>query len=113
MNALTKTLVALTLAFGASVALAADPITPIGDLKRGTTATIQGTVERITDEDEFRLSDASGSITVYIGPDIVDVNVGEQVTVRGFIDNDLIKEVYARSMVRADGSTHTFSHRYE
>jgi len=113
MSIATRLAATLALLFASASVGASERITPIDELARGTTATIQGTVERILDEDEFRLTDATGRITVYIGPDIVDVEVGEQVTVKGFVDNDLVKEFYARSMVRADGSTHTFSRRYE
>lgn len=91
----------------------ASGVTPIGDLARGTTATIHGTVERILDEDEFRISDDSGSIDVYIGPNIVSVDVGEKVTVRGFVDDDLLKEFYARELVRADGEVVKFDRRYD
>ena len=76
-------------------------------------ATIQGSVERILDEDEFRIADASGSIKVYIGPHFVPVEVGERVTVRGFVDNDLRKEVYARELVRANGEVVRFDRRYD
>ena len=87
---------------------------PIDSLQNGMTATVAGTVERITDEDEFRLTDASGSITVYIGPQIVPFDVGETVTVEGIVDRDgLGLELYAREAVRADGSVLQFSHSYE
>jgi uncharacterized protein YdeI (BOF family) len=94
-----------------TVALA-NPITAIGDLKRGSTATIQGTVEKISDEDEFRIADDSGNIQVYIGPNFVPVDVGERITVRGFVDDDLLKEFYARELVRASGEVVQFDRRY-
>ena len=50
---------------------------------------VAGTVERITDEDEFRLTDAGGTVRVYVGPNWVPANVGEAVTVDGFVDDDL------------------------
>lgn len=85
--------------------------TAIGDLRAGTTATITGTVEAITDEDEFRLADASGSVTVYIGPGIVPFDTGEELTVNGIVDREFGRlEVYARSATRADGSTVAFDH---
>lgn len=88
--------------------------TLISDLRYGSTATISGTVERITDEDEFRITDASGSVTVYIGPGIVPFDLGEQITVNGIVDREFGRmEVYARDAVRADGSKVTFSHQYE
>lgn len=96
----------------ASTAALANPITAIGDLKRGSTATIQGTVEKISDEDEFRIADGSGGIKVYIGPHFVPVDVGERVTVRGFVDDDLLKEFYARELIRANGEVIKFDRRY-
>lgn len=93
----------------------ASPVTPIAEAQRGTVVTVQGTVERITDEDEFRLSDSSGSILVYIGPDLVPADVGETVAVTGLVDDDLFapREIYARSLTRADGTVVTFDRRYE
>lgn len=88
--------------------------TQIADLRYGSTATISGTVDRITDEDEFRLTDSSGSVTVYIGPGIVPFDIGETITVNGIVDRELGRfEVYAREAVRADGSKLTFTHQYE
>ena len=91
----------------------AETITPIGEVQRGSNVTVQGAVERLLDEDEFRLTDASGSIDVYVGPNIVPANVGETVTVRGFVDDDLVLEIYAREMVLADGSVVRFDRRYD
>lgn len=93
----------------------ASGFTPIAEAQRGTMVTVQGVVERITDEDEFRLTDASGSIRVYVGPHWVPADVGEAVTVNGFVDDDLIgpREIYARSLTRADGTVIQFSHRYD
>lgn len=109
-----KSLAVLLLALAPSLALAAERIIPIAEAQRGSMVTVQGTVERITDEDEFRLADASGSIRIYVGPNWVPADVGETVTVRGFVDNDLgPREIYARSLTRADGSVVTFEHRYD
>jgi uncharacterized protein YdeI (BOF family) len=89
-------------------------ITPIADARKGTMVTVQGTVEAITDEDEFRLSDATGDIRIYVGPNWVPVDAGESVTVHGFVDDDLgPREIYARQLTRADGSVIAFDHRYE
>ncbi|MGK7871257.1 hypothetical protein, partial [Falsiroseomonas sp. E2-1-a20] len=96
-----------------SSSLAMANTTPIADLRRGTMVTVVGIVDRILDTDEFRLRDPSGTIRVYVGPNWVPADVGERVTVRGFVDDDLIKEIYARELVRADGSTMRFERRYE
>jgi uncharacterized protein YdeI (BOF family) len=103
---------ALCATFAAPFA-AAGQITPIADAQRGTMVTVQGMVERITDEDEFRLADASGHIRVYVGPNWVPAEVGETVIVNGFVDDDLItpREIYARSLTRADGTVITFDRR--
>jgi uncharacterized protein YdeI (BOF family) len=83
-------------------------------LQRGATITVRGEVARITDEDEFILKDSSGSVRVYVGPDMVPAEVGENVTVSGFVDDDVIepKEIYAKTLTRADGSIVTFDHKY-
>lgn len=109
----TLMIAALCAVIAAPAAIARE-ITPIADAQRGTMVTVAGTVERITDEDEFRLADASGSIRVYVGPNWVPAEVGESVTVNGFIDDDLIgpREIYAHSLTRADGTVITFNRRY-
>ena len=80
------------------------PVTPIGDVARNTMVTVSGTVERITDEDEFIVADESGSITVSTGTQFFTVDEGETVVVAGFVDDDLQLEIYATEIVRADGS---------
>ena len=107
------TIAALCATIAASAA-SADTITPVSDAQRGTMVTVQGTVERITDEDEFRLADASGTIRIYVGPNWVPANVGESVIVNGFVDDDPgPREIYARSLTRADGTVITFDRRYD
>jgi uncharacterized protein YdeI (BOF family) len=82
----------------------AERITAIGDVRRGSMVTIQGVVQRIVDTDEFVLADATGRIRVDVRyPNFVPVAEGEYVKVRGFVDRDLIREVYAREIVHADG----------
>jgi uncharacterized protein YdeI (BOF family) len=98
----------------AAPAAFASQITPIADAQRGTMVTVQGTVERITDEDEFRLADSSGNIRIYVGPNWVPAEVGENVIVNGFVDDDPgPREIYARSLTRADGTVITFDRRYD
>ena len=89
----------------------ADPIA-IAELRRESVATVAGTVDRITDEDEFVLADATGQVRVYVGPTVVPVRPGEAVTVTGMVDDGLRLEIYAREIVRADGTVLTFDHRY-
>ena len=103
---------ALTLALTAPGAALADDVTPIADVQRGTMVTVSGTVERILDEDEFRLTDQSGSITIYVGPNWVPADVGEAVTVHGLVDDGWTREIYARELMRADDSVVEFDHRY-
>jgi len=79
--------------------------TPISDVARNTMVSVSGTVERISDEDEFVLADASGSIPVWTGNQFFTVDQGETVVVKGFVDDDLILEIYATEITRADGST--------
>ena len=98
----------------AGIALAGTAVTPIDNLKRGSVVTVEGTVERITDEDEFRLADKSGSVRVYVGPNWVPAEVGEKITVTGLVDDDPgLMEIYARSLTRADGTIISFDHRYD
>lgn len=101
---------AAMLVLPASAALA--EITPIGDLRRNMPATVEGIVERITDEDEFRLADASGQITVYIGPNPMPVRVGDAIRVAGFVDDDLRLELYADTITLPDGRVVSLPRRY-
>jgi uncharacterized protein YdeI (BOF family) len=87
-----------------STATNAERITAIGEVRRGSMVTIEGVVQRILDTDEFVLADASGKIRVDVRyPNFVPVAEGERVKVRGFVDRDLLREVYAREIVHADG----------
>jgi uncharacterized protein YdeI (BOF family) len=93
-------------------AYAASAVTAVEDLRRNSVVTVEGTVDRITDEDEFILRDATGTVPVYIGPSIVPAPEGEAVTVTGVVDDGLRIEIYARELVRADGTRVTFTHSY-
>lgn len=82
----------------------AEAITPIGDLRRGTLVTVEGRVTRILDTDEFLIGDISGNIRVDVGyPNFVPVREGDRVKVRGFVDRDFLREIYASEIVHADG----------
>lgn len=89
-------------------------VTAIGDVRRGSMVTIEGTVERILDTDEFLIADATGRIRVDVGyPNFVPVGEGETIRVVGFVDRDLIREVYAREIVHADGRVTRLHRNYE
>lgn len=103
-------LTAFLLAFAAAPVLA--ETTAIGELRRSSFATVAGTVDRVTDEDEFVLRDGTGHVRVYVGPALVPVRAGDSVTVTGTVDDGLRLEIYAREIVDADGTTFTFDHRY-
>lgn len=89
-------------------------IQTIDSLKAETIVTVKGTVERIRDEDEFILKDETGSIQIYIGPNTMPVSLGDEVTVKGMFDNDVVKrEIYAHELTDVDGNVTTFERRYE
>lgn len=79
-------------------------VTAIGDLVRNTFVTVEGTVERVTDEDEFFIADTTGSVKVWTGSPFGVVNPGEKITVRGFVDDDLFLEIYAQEIITGDGT---------
>ena len=84
------------------------PATPVAEASRGMPIVVQGVVEQMLDEDEFRLADATGSILVYIGPNRMPAQVGETITVEGMVDDDPGPlEIYARTLTRADGTVVT------
>ncbi len=86
----------------------------IDSLRAETIVTIKGVVERIRDEDEFILSDDTGSIKVYIGSNRMPVEMGDKVTVTGMYDNDIIKrEVYAHEIIDQSGNTTKLERRYD
>ncbi|MCU0855444.1 MAG: hypothetical protein MUF63_11200 [Rhodobacteraceae bacterium] len=100
----------LAAAFVLASPAAADQPTPIAEISRNAPATVAGTVDRLTDEDEFVLADQTGQVRVYVGPNRVPVAPGDVVTVSGMVDEALRLEIYADTIVRADGTTFTFTH---
>ena len=83
--------------------LTAGDLTPIGSLVRGSFVTIAGRVDRVTDEDEFVLRDDTGSVKIWTGGVFFPVSAGDQVTVRGFVDEDLLLEIYAQEIITESG----------
>jgi uncharacterized protein YdeI (BOF family) len=77
--------------------------TAVQDLRRGMPATVDGVVERITDDDEFLLTDDTGSILVYIGPNPMPVRAGDRIRVAGAVDDDGPLEFYATEVTLPDG----------
>jgi uncharacterized protein YdeI (BOF family) len=107
---------AFAIAFFLSAPAAAfkDPAVAVADAKRGTFVTLEGEVTRILDEDTFRLTDMTGDIRIYIGPNRMPVRIGDRVAVNGFVDDDFgPREVYADALETADGTIVTFDRRYD
>jgi uncharacterized protein YdeI (BOF family) len=96
---------ALAMAAMLAQAAAAQDLTNIAELRRGMAASVQGVVDRLSDDDEFRIADDTGAVRVYIGPNPMPVAVGDTVTVHGMMDDDIGRlELYARQIVLADGT---------
>ena len=102
---------ALLLAIAPPGAALANTVTPIAEIERGTMVTVAGTVEEIRDYDEFRLVDDTGSVDVDLRRHWVPADMGEAVTVTGFVDDDGRFEIMARDLTRADGSVVRFERR--
>jgi uncharacterized protein YdeI (BOF family) len=66
--------------------------------------TVEGTVTRINDEDEFIITDSTGSIQIYTGRSYFTVDQGQRVSVRGLVDDGVLLEIYADEIVLPDGS---------
>ena len=64
------------------------------------------------DHDEMRFSDASGDIVVYLGPDAPAIAEGERLTIRGRVDDDWPRELYAREIVRTGGDAIALRREY-
>lgn len=89
-----------------------ETITPIDEAARGAALTVQGAVARVLDDDEVRLADASGDIVVYLGPEAPTIAAGERLTIRGRIDDEWPRELYAREIVRANGDVVALRQEY-
>lgn len=87
----------------------APDVISIGALQKNTMVTVQGVVQRISDEDEFVIADETGSVKVSTGNQFFTVEQGEWVIVEGFVDDDLILEIYAQQITREDGTEVTIS----
>ncbi len=89
-------------------------VVPIASMQRGQTATVEGFVDKFFDSDEIRLRDESGTVRVYLGPQMIDLKSGERIRVSGVLDNDLfLNEFYAREITRENGENITIRHEYE
>ncbi|GEM_PF-2358346 len=84
--------------------------TDIRDLVRGTMVTIEGTVTRATEEDEFLIEDSTGSVQVFTGRTFFTVDPGQQVTVVGLVDDGPFIEIYAEQIVLPDGTVVSISY---
>jgi uncharacterized protein YdeI (BOF family) len=87
---------------------ASTPTVDIATLRRGQPADVRGTISRILDSDEFRLTDETGSVRVYIGwRNRIPAAVGSVVRVSGVMDDDpwpVRPELYADTITLEDGS---------
>lgn len=104
-----KFLTLFSLVTGLGFSATETAIDPIETIQPGMSVKLHGEVTRILDEDEFRLQDETGSVRIYIGwKNRVTVRTGDKITVKGFVDNDLVSffrpEVYAHTLVLANGT---------
>ena len=96
------------------VAPAFADVIAISGLERGRTATIEGTVDRFFDSDDIRLRDESGTVRVYLGPDILPIESGERLSISGIMDDDLVlNEFYAREITQENGDVLVIDRRDE
>lgn len=103
----------LTAATGLTVGVQAqeqgETITALGDLRRGEFVTVEGTVTRMRDYDEFRMEDGTGRVDVYVrgGMRRPAFGRGDTVIVRGWVDDDLVdipRDIYATEIELEDGT---------
>lgn len=102
----TKEVASTQLGAGKAVA----GITNIEDLVRNTIVTIEGTVTRVNEEDEFLIQDATGSVQVYTGRTFFTVEQGQRVSVRGLVDDATFLEIYADEITLPDGTVVNIRH---
>ena len=77
----------------------------------GVMTSLQGSVEQITDKNEFIMKDATGMVKVDIGDAQVSLNVGDQVSVEGLVETDLQgRDMEAHSLTGPDGKLVTITH---
>lgn len=79
-------------------------VSKIVNLVPNTMVTVEGTVTRLSDEDEFIITDSSGSIQVYTGRSLFTVDRGQRVVVSGLVDEGGKLEIYADEIVLPDGT---------
>ena len=85
-------------------------VSSIGGLVRNTMVTIKGNVTRASEEDEFIIQDATGSVQVYTGRTLFTVSVGDVVSVTGLVDESAQLEVYADEITFEDGTVLKVKH---
>lgn len=77
----------------------------------GVMASLKGSVAQITDGNEFILKDATGMVKVDIGDAQVTLKVGDQVSVEGLLETDLLgRDMEAHSLTGPDGKVVTITH---
>jgi uncharacterized protein YdeI (BOF family) len=92
------------------VLLSETSTTAIGELRRGEFVEIRGELVRRPDEDELIIQDETGRAEIYLGREgrsLRDFAIGEELVVRGWVDDDRfqrIKEIYAVEIEKSDGT---------
>jgi uncharacterized protein YdeI (BOF family) len=107
----------MTVAMGLAVEVTAqdreqqqeETLTALGELRRGEYVVVRGEVTRMRDYDEFVIEDGSGRAEIEVrgGMRRPAFRAGDTVTVRGWVDDDLIdfrREIYAVEIELADGT---------
>lgn len=84
--------------------------TDIANLRNNTLVTVTGQVTRVSEEDEFILTDSTGSVQIFTGGSLFAVKPGEIVTVIGLVDRSIILEVYANEIQHQDGTVTKVQH---